>query len=604
MIRSFLNIALILITFFFVYFENFYLQVWPPQVGQISWITLRSVTSFSMAPPDSEVSEEQVSDSVERGADPALPTTDSSLQLYDEIERNEAVGSPTGLSTVAFEPGDILVPFRKRIVNEDRRVLNAYQRQVAVNLPREAPWVAFIIVFMVLFYHFFLTAIAKGGYQKSIPATFLLSLLILHMVLLKAIMLVAPSPSIIIPFALLPLLVIIMNQGRITAIGTTVVAAVLVGLFSGKVYPMTLLLLISGLTAVMAAGGIQKRSHILGPSLAIGFVNVIAFITMTGKWPAAAALAQQVAPINLDTLRSLMSEPLLHKIGLAFAGGFSVGPLALILLPLLELSPHNASRFKLNRYTDLQQPLMKKLFSEAPGTYQHSMTVSYLAQSAGEAIGADSLLLRIGAYYHDIGKMEHPRNFIENQFNGENPHDDLEPTESVDLIIEHVKRGVRYGFDARLPKVVVDLIQQHHGTQIIEYFYNSAANAYPNNPVREEDFRYPGPKPQTIEAAILMISDAVEAASRSLQSPNRRNFEKMVRMIILKRIADGQFSECNLDTREIDIIIRTLVDCLEASFHSRVQYPWQKKPGQRKGKGKGWITGFDDKDNKQQSFRL
>ena len=101
-----------------------------------------------------------------------------------------------------------------------------------------------------------------------------------------------------------------------------------------------------------------------------------------------------------------------------------------------------------------------------------------------------------------------------------------------------------------------------------------------------------------------MISDAVEAASRSLQSPNRRNFEKMVRMIILKRIADGQFSECNLDTREIDIIIRTLVDCLEASFHSRVQYPWQKKPGQRKGKGKGWITGFDDKDKEQQSFRL
>jgi putative nucleotidyltransferase with HDIG domain len=602
MIRSLLNIALILITFFFVYFESFYLQVWPPQIGQKTWVTLRSVTAFSVEPLNSERHGKQA---------PETPFSDTDFSTPQPSRRADAPLNPDQPTASVdrpgprvYQPGDILVPFRKQIDSEDQRMLNAYQRQMAVNLPDEAPWVAFLVVFMVLFYHFFLTGIVEGGFQKSVPAAFLLTLFILHLALLKAILLTVPLPSIVIPFALLPLLIIITNQGRITAIGTTVVAAVLVGLFVGNIYPMTLLLLISGLTAVMAAGGIQKRSQIIWPSLAIGIVNVLAYITMTGSWPATVAITQQASPIQLDTLRSLTSEPLLKQIGLAFLGGFSVGPLALILLPLLELSTHNASRFKLNRYTDLQQPLVKKLFSDAPGTYQHSMTVSYLAQSAGEAIGANSLLLRIGAYYHDIGKMDHPRNFIENQFNGENPHDDLEPDESVDLIIDHVKRGVRFGFDARLPKVVVDLIQQHHGTQIIEYFYNSATNAYPNKPVREKDFRYPGPKPQTIEAAILMISDAVEAASRSLQSPNRRNFEKMVRMIILKRIADGQFSECGLDTREIEVIIRTLVDCLEASFHSRVQYPWQKKPGQRKGKGKGWITGFDDKDMEQQSFRL
>ena len=597
MFRSLLNITLILVTFFFVYFENFYLQVWPPQVGQTSWVTLRSVTAFTVEPLDSETPDQQAIDPGARLLEPEFSTPAPLPRADAALNRNQS-------DTRAYAPGDILVPFRKQIDTEDQRILNAYQRQVAVNLPGEAPWVAFIIVFMVLFYHFFLTGIVEGGFQKSVPAAFLLSLFILYLVLLKAILLTAPLPSIVIPFALLPLLIIIMNQGRITAVGTTVVAAVLVGLFAGNIYPMTLLLLIGGLTAVMAAGGIQKRSQIIWPSLAIGIVNVIAYVTMSGNWPATVAMAQRVSPIHLDALRSLLSEPVLGQIGLAFLGGFSVGPLALILLPLLELSTHNASRFRLNRYTDLQQPMIKKLFSDAPGTYQHSMTVSYLAQSAGEAIGANSLLLRIGAYYHDIGKMEHPRNFIENQFNGENPHDDLEPDESVDLIIDHVKRGVRYGFDARLPKVVVDLIQQHHGTQVIEYFYNSATNTNPKKPVREKDFRYPGPKPQTIEAAILMISDAVEAASRSLRSPNRRNFEKMVRMIILKRIADGQFSECGLDTRDIDIIIRTLVDCLEASFHSRVQYPWQKKPGQRKGKGKGWITGFDDKEIEQQSFRL
>ena len=603
MIRSLLNIALILITFFFVYFENFYLQVWPPQTGQTAWITLRAVTPFSVEPQNPETNASAPANSRNQSRAQQLPAADFTTAEQADTGRFTSPEPTAKIAPVAYEPGDILVPFRKHLNADDRRVLNAYQRQVAVNLPKEAPWVAFIIVFMVLFYHFFLIAISKGGYQKSIPATFLLSLIILHMILIKGIMLLMPLPSIIIPFALLPLLVIILNQGRITAIGTTVVAAVLVGLFAGKIYPMTLLLLFSGLTAVMASGGIQKRSQILWPSIAAGCVSALAYITMTGNWQATFALAQRFAPVSYETIRNLVLEPLLLKITMAFAGGFSAGPLALILLPLLELSTHSASRFKLNRYTDLQQPLMKKLFKDAPGTYQHSMTVSYLAQSAGEAIGANSLLLRIGAYYHDIGKMEHPRNFIENQFNGENPHDDLDPTESVDLIIDHVKRGVRHGFDARLPKVLVDLIQQHHGTQIIEYFYSAAINAEPKTTVRQEDFRYPGPKPQTIEAAILMISDAVEAASRSLQSPNRRSFEKMVQMIILKRIADGQFSECNLDTREIDIIIRTLVDCLEASFHSRVQYPWQKKPGQRKGKGKGWITGFDDKDNVQ-SFRL
>ena len=606
MIRSLLNIALILIAFFLVYFESFCLQVWPPQQGQAAWVTLRAGIRFN-----SEIERSDPHASLSPGTDFSTGGTGGAVL-------EEPAGPPAGngpiqtaassgnLSPMVYEPGDILVAFRDPIDSRDLQLLRAYQRQVAADLPREAPWVAFVIVFMVLFYQFFLAGIVRGGYQKSIPGAFLLSLLIFHLILIKGVLLLTPLSTVVIPFALLPLLVIIMNQGRITAIGTTFVAAVLVGLFAGPIYPMMLLMLISGLTAVMVSGGIQKRSQILWASLVIGFVNMMAFITVTGAWPAVWALVQRAAPIGLDTLRGLAAHPLLHQGALAFAGGFAVGPLALILLPLLELSTHSASRFKLNRYTDLQQPLMKKLFRDAPGTYQHSMTVSYLAQSAGEAVGANSLLLRIGAYYHDIGKMEHPRNYIENQFNGENPHDDMEPDESVELIIDHVKRGVRHGFDARLPKVVVELIQQHHGTQIIEYFYNTATNAYPKEMVREEDFRYPGPKPQTIEAAILMIADAVEAASRSLQSPNRRNFQKMVRMIILKRIADGQFSECHLDTREIDVITRTLVDCLEASFHSRVQYPWQKKPGsgKAKSKGKGWITGFDEKDKDAQSFRL
>jgi hypothetical protein len=232
------------------------------------------------------------------------------------------------------------------------------------------------------------------------------------------------------------------------------------------------------------------------------------------------------------------------------------------------------------------------------------MAVAYLAQSVGEAIGADTRILRIGAYYHDVGKMVNPKFFIENQFNAENPHDVLEPRESSKLILNHVRRGMKIGQDAGLPKVVVDLILQHHGTQLMEYFYNIAVKTYPDSTIREEDFRYPGPKPQSVEAALLMICDSVEAASRSLIDPNRKEFKKMVRLILVKRIVDGQFAECDLSSRDLSKIVDALVDALEASFHSRIQYPWQEKrkpPPTRPD----WMVGKGKLDNQKDSaFRL
>jgi membrane-associated HD superfamily phosphohydrolase len=162
---------------------------------------------------------------------------------------------------------------------------------------------------------------------------------------------------------------------------------------------------------------------------------------------------------------------------------------------------------------------------------------------------------------------------------------------------------MRIGQESGLPKVVVDLILQHHGTQLMEYFYNIAAKSYPKNAIREEDFRYPGPKPQSVEAAILMVADAVEAASRSLEEPTRKKFKKLVRLILVKRIVDGQFSECDLTSRDLSKIVQTLVDALEASFHSRIRYPWQEKkaPPQKTDWRIGSDTGNDQKDR---AFRL
>jgi putative nucleotidyltransferase with HDIG domain len=204
------------------------------------------------------------------------------------------------------------------------------------------------------------------------------------------------------------------------------------------------------------------------------------------------------------------------------------------------------------------------------------MNVAYLAQAAGNAIDADPLLLRIGAYFHDIGKLARPEGFIENQIGGDNLHDRIDPYESIAIIHGHVLQGVRMAREARLPAVVIDLIEQHHGTQSVEFFHQKAVKLGTRETVREQDFRYPGPRPRTVEAALLMIADAVEAASRTLKAPGRPAFDKLVRFIIVKRIADGQLVDCSLDTRDIEAITVAMTDALEASYHNRIRYPWQQ----------------------------
>ena len=179
------------------------------------------------------------------------------------------------------------------------------------------------------------------------------------------------------------------------------------------------------------------------------------------------------------------------------------------------------------------------------------MTVAHLAYALGEAIGANSLLLRVAAYYHDIGKTANPDFFVENLFGRKSPHDALPALKSTRIIMDHVKNGKKIALEAGLPEVVADFIPQHHGTRLIEYFYDKAVKENPKAAVSQKEFRYSGPKPQSVEAAILMIVDAVEATSRTIEEPTREKIEAMIRHIIVNRITDGQFDECNLSTREI-----------------------------------------------------
>jgi putative nucleotidyltransferase with HDIG domain len=507
---------------------------------------------------------------------------------------------PSGI--VTYNPGDVLVPFRKILNEKDILLLNAYQKQMIAGIYRDVSWVVFTILFMVVFYNLFLAKILMNGSRSEPPYRFLLCLLITTVVILKGYLVLIAFPIYGLPFCLLPMLIILLNHGKITATATTLVGAILVSLFTGPTYYILIFFTFGGLAAILVSSGLRKRLQIIVPSFLVGFINTLCIIVFTLDWQAVVSQIAPVQSINIPALVAIVDAALTADIAWAVFGGLAAGPLALLLLPLLETGWDTASTFKLNRYIDLNRPLMKELLSKAPGTYQHSMTVAYLAQSVGEAIGADTLLLRIGAYYHDIGKMLNPKFFIENQFNGENPHDVLEPRESARVILNHVRHGMRIGQESGLPKVVVDLALQHHGTQLMEYFYNIAAKTYPKSTIQEEDFRYPGPKPQSVEAAILMVCDAVEAASRSLEDPTRKKFEKMVRLILVKRIVDGQFDECDLSSRNLSKIVQSLVDALEASFHSRIRYPWQeKKPVAKKT---GWRIGVTSETSQEdRAFR-
>ncbi len=543
--------------------------------------------------------------------DPVLKISQATLQpnlIYDQKEnarRLDTIHRQYPVETLKFQAGEILVPFHKVLSEEDVLLLTAYQEQQTKTIYRIFSWIVFTVLFMVIFYNLFLSKVLPDGARKAPPHRPLISLLILCVVVLKGSLLFTPMPIYATPFAFLPLMVISLNHGKLTAIGTVLVGAVLTSLFAGPQYTVVLYFIFGGLAAILASTNILKRWQIILPSVIVGLVNAVSALAFSQDWQALFPAAANLLNISALLQAEAFNAALIERMGWAFAGGLAAGPLALLLLPLLEISWDTASTFKLNRYTDLQHPLLKKLQNNAPGTYQHSMTVAYLAQVVGEAIGANSLLLRIGAYYHDIGKTENPKNFIENQFNTPNPHDLLDPWESTELIISHVKNGMKMAMAAGLPRAVVDLILQHHGTQLMEYFFSLAAKDQPRETLDELDFRYPGPKPQNAEAAILMIVDSVEAASRTMQGPNRLKLEKMVQLIVGKRITDGQFSQCDLTTRDIAKLVRALVDALEVSFHARIRYPWQEKvTAQRRS---SWSFKIGDKDkipHSRKSFRM
>ncbi|WP_261306365.1 HD family phosphohydrolase [Paenibacillus andongensis] len=272
----------------------------------------------------------------------------------------------------------------------------------------------------------------------------------------------------------------------------------------------------------------------------------------------------------------------LLSLSFAAAGGLLTVVFVIGLLPFFEVAFGILSPLKLVELSNPNHPLLRKLLTETPGTYHHSVMVGNLSEAAAESIGADGLLCRVGSYYHDIGKTKRPSYFIENQTNIENPHDRIDPNLSKSIIIAHPRDGVEMLKDFKMPKPLRDIAEQHHGTTLLHYFYHKAVKQAEDEgsekEIREEDFRYPGPKAQSKEAAIVGIADSVEAAVRSLRNPTLEQIDSMVHKIIKSRLDDGQFNECDLTLKELDKIAKTLNETLLGIFHSRIEYPSELAP--------------------------
>jgi len=335
------------------------------------------------------------------------------------------------------------------------------------------------------------------------------------------------------------------------------VHAIGAGVLMGQSFPFVLFALIGSLAGIFGLGKLRARSVLLAMGGLVAAANLVSI-------SAIAFLGAETRGWNFagDALGGL-------------AGGWFVAMLIGLLLPVFEHLFHVTTDIRLLELSNQNLPLLRTLALEAPGTYQHSLMLGHLAEAAAEAIGADALLARVAGYYHDIGKTKMPDYYIENQPKGYNRHDRLEPSMSALVIAAHVKEGADLAKKARLPDPIVAAIREHHGTKLIRYFYQKALTKAPpeQGHVRENEYRHSGPKPTSRVNGILMICDAVEAASRTLTEPTPAKIRAMIQTIVDDCLRDGQFDECDLTMRDLAVIVDTLERSVSTMYHHRIDYP-------------------------------
>ena len=389
----------------------------------------------------------------------------------------------------------------------------------------------------------------------------------------------AGNGGLIAPYAFAPLVLSVLlgrNHGLYAAVFVSLWSSILFGKIDA---PLLVCGLISGFTAVYLTLQVRRRSRLIRAGFGVGLA--IWLLSLTFGF---------IGPINLFSPSANDWTMIGIQSALAIGNGIVTAMIVGGVLPMLEHLFQITTDISWLEASDLNHPLLRRMTIEAPGTYHHSLVVANLAEAAAEAIGANATLCRVCSYFHDVGKLVKPEYFTENMNFERNPHDDLAPTMSALIIIAHVKEGVDLALKHGLNQQIIDIIQEHHGTSLVYYFYKRALQQQEDAraggkimnmreddipEVREETFRYSGPKPQTKESAIISLADMVESASRSLEKPTPQKIEQLVNDLIDQRIADGQLDECDLTLADLSIIAERFRFTLMTMLHTRIAYPKQ-----------------------------
>lgn len=410
---------------------------------------------------------------------------------------------------------------------------------------------AIMVIIVMYIQNRYLKKYYKDIYNNSSKLIMINIITIMTIVFARVFSIASPY---LIPLACTPILLTLLLNYRISlvvSITNIILMAVAVS-FNIEIIILAIVSVIVGATFLKK---MQQRNDIVYSCIYIAILNGVMTLSIS------ALVTSNLKEILLDTAFIL--------VGSLLSGILSTG-----LLPFFESMFDIVTNVKLLELSNPNNPLLKKLLMEAPGTYHHSVIVANLAEVATEAVGGNALLARIGAYYHDIGKTKKPYFFKENQLGKENPHDDITPELSKLLIISHVKDGLELAREYKLPKVIQDFIPTHHGKTLVKYFYLTAKNNAENpDDIKEEDYMYPGPKPKTKEQCILMLADSVEAAVRSINNPTKEKIESMVDNIVKDKLSSGQLDDSQLTISDVKKIKKCFLKTLNGIYHERIEYP-------------------------------
>lgn len=540
---------------------------------ELQWIALAAIdkayenqieegNSYQIREAKSSVEEYLESQNLDRNIEDILKEMCDSLvnpnYFFDQAKTDEAIKE--ALKNVS----KVMIKKNQTIVKEGEPIT---QRQITIltelglvgeGISKDYIYTYIIIAFYVLFILILQYMYFKKERKEVLHNTKLVFLILLLNLLSLATTRIFTFVSLfLIPIACSPILITVFLDYKVSVIISSL-NLMLIAVIVGFDPQIILVGIVGTIVASTSLRKISQRNDILYSTIYV-------------------AIAVSIVVLSSGILLSNNIKKIAFDMALAALGAFISGILAMGLLPFLESSFSLVTNMKLLELSNPNSPLLKRLLMEAPGTYHHSVMVANLAEVAAEEVGANPMLARVGAYYHDVGKIKKPFFFGENQLGGVNPHDKISPSLSASIIISHVKDGLDLAKEYDIPSSISDMIVQHHGTTLVKYFYYTLKNNSDDpDSIKEEDFRYPGPKPQSKEAAIIMIADSVEAAVRSIKDPTFDKIENMVNNIVKDKLNSDQLNECDLTFRDLETIKNCFLKVLKGIYHHRIEYPKEK----------------------------